>query len=275
MGRARPAGDHAQRPARGAGGARQGRPVAGRPVRARHRQPARDHRAVGPPHRRARAQRDQLAGHADRSVVPGTRAPVRTDDVPREDRPAGDHVLLRPQDPVAARSNPGAARARRGRRGPVRDDRLVADLEPVRPPRHRRDQREPDAADEPPDARLGSGAARRDRRARRDASRDPRLLGGLRRGRAADRRRPRRLGARRPARGARRADLLQRRRRQMHVRDRQLLRAEHRRSPGDVQQRSADHARLTSSGRPNRRTRSRDRSRSPARSCSGSATTSG
>ena len=47
---------------------------------------------------------------------------------------------------------------------------------------------------------------------------------------AADRRRPGRLGARRPARGARRADLLQRRRRQVHVRDRQLLRAEHRRS---------------------------------------------
>ena len=41
---------------------------------------------------------------------------------------------------------------------------------------------------------------------------------------AADRRRPRRLGARRPARRARRADLLQRRRGQMHVRDRKLLR---------------------------------------------------
>ena len=61
-----------------------------------------------------------------------TGARVRTGPVPREDRPAGDHVLLRPEDPLAARSHPRAARARRGRRGPVRDDRLVADLEPVR-----------------------------------------------------------------------------------------------------------------------------------------------
>ena len=42
--------------------------------------------------------------------------------------------------------HPGAARARRGGRGAVRHDRLVADLEPVRAPRHRRDQRQPDAA---------------------------------------------------------------------------------------------------------------------------------
>ena len=61
-----------QRPAGRASGAREGRPLAGRPVRARHRQPARDHRAVGPPHRGAGAQRDQLAGHAHRSPVPAS-----------------------------------------------------------------------------------------------------------------------------------------------------------------------------------------------------------
>ena len=50
---------------------------------------------------------------------------------------------------------PGPARARGGGRGAVRHDRLVADLEPVRPPRHRRDQRQPDDADEP--AQRASG----------------------------------------------------------------------------------------------------------------------
>ena len=124
------------------------------------------------------------------------------------------HVLLGSEDPLAARPHSGPARARGGRRGPVRHDRLVADLEPVRPARHRRDQRQPDAADEPSDARLGSRAARRDRGPGDDAARDPGVVGGIRGGRPADRGGPGRLGARGPARRTGGPDLLQPRRAQ-------------------------------------------------------------
>ena len=50
---------------------------------------------------------------------------------------------------------PGLRERAESRRRPVRHDRLVADLEPHRPPRHRRDERQPDDADEPALARLG------------------------------------------------------------------------------------------------------------------------
>ena len=46
-----------------------------------------------------------------------------------------------PEGPLAARPRRRPARARRGRRRAVRDDGHVADLEPHRPPRHRRHQR--------------------------------------------------------------------------------------------------------------------------------------
>ena len=128
---------------------------------------------------------------------------------------------------------PGLRERAEAGRGPVRHDRFLADLEPVRPARHRRDEREPDAADEPSDARLGSRAARRDRSPGDDAPRDPGVLGGLRGGRPADRGGPGRLGARGPARRTGGPDLLQPRRRKVHVRDRKLLRGQHRRSPGE------------------------------------------
>ena len=145
---------------------------------------------VGPRDRRAGAQRDQLAGHAHR---------------PRSCRElAGDAGQDRFRErcglPLATYFSgpklrwlldtvPGPARARRGRRGAVRDDGLVADLEAHRAPRDRRDQRQPDDADGPRHARLGRRAARRDGRPAGDAARDPPVGGDLRRGaRAAGRR---------------------------------------------------------------------------------------
>ena len=142
----------------------------------------------------------------------------------------------------------GPARARRGRRGAVRDDGLLADLEPHRPPRHRRHQRQPDHADEPRHARLGRRAARRDRRAAGDAARDParRRRSTARRGGALAGRAGRRR-ARRPAGGAVRADLLRARRGQVHLRHRQLPAPQHRRAAGAVGQRAAHHRRLPAS----------------------------
>ena len=61
-----------------------------------------------------------------------------------------------------------------------------------------------------------------DRRAAGDAARDPPVDGGLRRGRRLARRAAGRGRARRPARGAVRPGLLRARRRQVHLRDRQL-----------------------------------------------------
>ena len=117
-------------------------------------------------------------------------------------------------------------RARGGRRA-LRDDGLVADLEALRPPPDRRDERRPHDADEPRDARLGRRAARRDGRAARDAARDPALDGGLRRGGRRARRPAGRRRARRPARRAVRPDVLRARRRQVHLRHRQLPADEH------------------------------------------------
>ena len=107
------------------------------------------------------------------------------------------HLLLRPQAALAARQGAGPARARRDRRGAVRDGRLLAHLEPDRPARDRRDQRVPDDADEPPHARLGRRAAGRVRGAAGDVAGDPLVVGGLRPRRGAGRRAGR-GGARRP-----------------------------------------------------------------------------
>ena len=200
---------------------------------------------MGPRHWGAGAQRDQLAGHADRSPLPGTGPRVRPGHVPGEDRVAGDDVLLGPEDPLAARQHPGPARTRRGRRGAVRDDRLVADLEPVRPARHRRHEREPHAVDEPAHARLGSGRSSTRSASRRRCSRrsgPPRRPTARPGRRSPESRSPRRSGDQHAAlvgqtcfspRGG-----------EVHLRDRKLLRAQHRRAPGDLEQRSADDARL-------------------------------
>ena len=82
-----------------------------------HHQPARDDRAVGPRDRRAGAQRDHLAGHAHRPAGARARRRRGRRPLPRPLRAAARHLLLRAEDPLAARPRPRPARARRGRRG--------------------------------------------------------------------------------------------------------------------------------------------------------------
>ena len=99
--------------------------------------------------RRAGAQRHQLAGHAHGPAGPRARRRRGPGPLQGALRAAARHLLLGPEDPLAAGHAAGPARARRGRRGAVRDDGLVADLEPDRPPRHGSDERQPHDADEP------------------------------------------------------------------------------------------------------------------------------
>ena len=160
----------------------------------RHHEPARDDvvwdRATGEPVHNAIVWQDM---RTDRLVPTSSRATAgRTASA----RTRG--CRSRPTSP--ARSSrwmldnvDGAPRARRGGRA-ARSGTIDTwlHLEPDRRhgrrrPRHRRDEREPHAADGPRDARLGRRAARRDRRPARDAARDPRVLRGLRRRRAGRR----------------------------------------------------------------------------------------
>ena len=201
---------------------------------------------------------------------------VRAGPLPREDRAAARHLLLGPEGALAAGPRPGAARARRGGRGPVRHDRLVADLEPVRAPRDRRDQRQPHDADGPRYARVGRRAAVGDRRPARRCS--PR---SARRRRSTARRARRWPGvpvasaARRPACGAAWArPALTRARRSAPMAPAASSRSTPASAPVALGQRAAHRRSDTTSASASRRTRWRDRSRSPARWCSGSATTS-
>ena len=177
-------------------------------------------------------------------------------------RAAAGDLLLRARSSAGCSITSRIWRACRGRRGAVRDDGLVADLAPDRPSSDRRDERQPDDADEPAHARLGRRPARRARRSARDAARDPALLGDLWRG--AERPTARGAGgggARRPAGRAVRPDLLLAGRGEVHLRHRQLPAVQHRRAPGDVAQRPADHAGLPGRRTSRRPTRWRARSR--------------
>ncbi len=98
---------------------------------------------------------------------------------------------------------------------------------------------------------------------------------GLRRGQDGRlHRHPGRRHPRRSAGGDVRPDLLLARRGQEHLRHRQLHADQHRDRAGAVQVGPADHRRLQDRRQGRRSTAWRDRSRSPARSCSGCATTS-
>ena len=134
------------------------------PRRHRHHQPARDHRAVEPAHGRAHPPRAGLAGHAGGIAGGAVRARWRSGSLPRAHRPAAGELLQRAEDPVAAR--PGARCAGGGGswRAAVRHHGQLDGVEHDRrrrgrPACHRRDQRQPHAADEPRDAGLGRCAA--------------------------------------------------------------------------------------------------------------------
>ena len=140
--------------------------------------------------------------------------------------------------------------------------------------RHRRHERQPHDADEPRDPRLGRRAAEHRWRTALDAADDQGLVRGLRRreGRAP-RGHPGRGRPRRPAGRDVRAGRLRHRRREEHLRHGQLHAAQHRHRDGAVEERSAHDRRLEARRPARRSTASRARSRSPARWCSGSATT--
>ena len=100
--------------------------------------------------------------------------------LPSEDRPAHRHLLLGAEDPLDPRERGRRARPGRCRRPHIRQHRHLEHLEPHRrhgrwPARDRPEQRQPDDADEPRDARLGRRAARRHRSPALDAAGDPAL----------------------------------------------------------------------------------------------------
>ena len=202
--------------------------------------------------------------------------------LPRAGRPAAGDLLLGAEDPLDPRQRRRRARPGRGRRAAVRHHRHLADLEPHRRDRrrrarHRRDQREPHDADGPRDARLGRRALRR-----RWASR----------ARCCRRSGPRARSTARPRRRARRAC-----RSPAILGDQQaalfgqtcFAAGEAKNTYGTgcflllntgdrgraVEARPADDRRLQARRPADRATASRARSRSPARSCSGCATTWG
>ena len=146
-------------------------------------------------------------------------------------------------------ATPGAAGAGGARRGALRHHGDLADLEPHRRPggrrpRHRRDQREPDDADGHLHPGVVRRAAGRHRGAAGDAAGDPLLRGGVRQGVGGAARGVHRGRAGRPAGGPVRPDLLLPRRGQVHVRDRLVPAAEHRRGDRPVVARAAHHGRL-------------------------------
>ena len=187
LGRARRDGDLAQhagshrRRARARGAAR------GRSRGRRHHESARDDGALGPQERQAAAQRARVAGHAHGGARREICARRRSGPLPRRDGFAARDLLQRTEAQVAARH--GARRAResaRGRRA-VRHDRQLGAVEshgrPVgRIARHRRHEREPHAAHEPRDARLGRRAARSLHDSARGAAAHRRVERGVRQG---------------------------------------------------------------------------------------------
>ena len=107
-----------------------------------------------------------------------------------EDRSAARDLLLGAEGQVDPRQRRGRPGQGRGGRGPVRQHRHVVHLEPDGWPRrwrarHRRDERQPDDADEPRDAGLGRRDPRRHGDPAGDAARRPSLERCLRARRSA------------------------------------------------------------------------------------------
>ncbi len=141
--------------------------------RGRHHQPARDDGGLGPAHRRAGGARHRLAGHPHRPAAGRAGRGEQRAVVRRAHRAAAGDLLRRTEAALAAGQRRRPAGAGRTRRGALRHHGQLADLEAHRRARHRRHQRQPDAADEPAHPRLGPGAARRPGRPRGHAAGDP------------------------------------------------------------------------------------------------------
>ena len=250
--------------------------------RGRHHQPARDRAGLGQDHRRAGLQRDRLAGHPHRrrsstsSASSAAAGPVQG-----QGRPAAGHLLLRAQGQLDPRQRRGAReKAEAGdlvfgnmdtwvlwnMTGGVDGGLHVTDA----------DQRLPHHADGPGHADLGRRHRRGHGHPAVDAAGDPVLLRGLRQGPGAG------LLPGVPIAGILgdqqaatfgQACLSPGEAKNTYGTGNFMLH-QHRHRGGAVEERPADH-RLLQDRRPaDRSTRSRARSRSPARWCSGSATTS-
>ena len=186
---------------------------------------------VGPRHRQAGAQRDQLAGHAHRPAGPRARRRRRPGPLPRPLRAAAGHLLLRPEDRAGC-STPCPACASAPRPARCCSGRSTSWLIWKLTGRHVTDVTNASRTMlmnletlDWDDVLLDAiGVPRAMLPEIRSSSR------GLRRGARAARRRAGRLRARRPAGGAVRPDLLLARRGQVHLRHRQLPAAQHRRA---------------------------------------------
>ncbi len=157
MGRTRSAGDMANCGGlcrEGSGG------VAGTRGGRGHHQPARDHRRLEPPHRRASLQRRRLAMPADRSRLRGTRGARPA--LPRQNRASHRRLFQRHEDKM----DPRQYLRRPLRRSRVRHHRLVAALEADRreSPRHRPHKRLTDYALQHKREALGRRIVRHPRR---------------------------------------------------------------------------------------------------------------
>ena len=82
-----------------------------RPRRHRHHQPARNHRRLGPPHRRAGGQRARLAGYARRRRRRGMSREWRPRPLPRARPASRSPPISAPQNPLDSRPRPRRARA--------------------------------------------------------------------------------------------------------------------------------------------------------------------
>ena len=279
LGRARPGGDLGHHPGGGRARARRRRRRAWGAGRDRHHQPARDHDSLGPRLRRARLPRDRLAEPADlRAVRPAQGGRPRAAD-PRAHRFGRRRLLLRHQDSLDSRHRAGCQSASRARRARVRHRRFLAAVAPDRRPgaRHRPHQRVAHAAVRRSPPPLGRRFAARSRGPGQPAARGAPLRRRLRphrRARRRARRRADRRHRRRPAGGAVRPGVLAAGDGEEHLRHRVLRHDEHRRRrPRPAPAGCSPPRRATpGAGSP---TPSRGPSSSPARRCSGCATSCG
>ena len=231
-------------------------------------------------HRQARLQRDRLAGHPHRRHLQRARQGRRPGSPSPEGRPAAGDLLLRPQGQVDPRQRRGRPRQGRGRRPALRQHRHLVHLEPHRRrrrrrPRHGRLQRQPHHADEPRRPSTGiprSCSSWASRAPCCRPSRPPSEVYGTAVGDLAGVPVAGDLGDQQAALFGQ--TCFSRRRGEEHLRHR-LLHAPQHGHQGRARPRAASSppsATRSATSRPC--TPSRARSRSPARSCSGCATTS-
>ena len=251
LGGARRRGDLADAVRRRAGGARRVGPDGRRHRRHRHHQPARDHAAVGPPHRPAHPQRHRLAGPAHRAAVRATARAGPGRRGARGHRPGDRPLFLRHQDPLAAGPRDRRAHRRGAGRAGLRHRGQLAAVEADAGPRarHRREQRLAHDAVRHPPQRLGPRAAEGAARARQRAAAGLSVQPRLRRDDAVRRADPDRRHRRRPAGGAVRPGLLPRRAGQEHLRHRLLHADAHRRALPALEPRPHHHGGGAAGGR--------------------------